>query len=201
MPTLGILMLETRFPRPRGDIGHPRTFAFPTRRRIVEGASPERIVRGVDAALLAPFIAAAHELVAQGCDAIATSCGFLARWQRELQAALPVPVWSSALLQLAEEQAQGRRCGVITIIGGLLALHKSDGSFDGAVAISLDVHWIDYMMRTSNLPKGAVVAVFDRAGKVLATNNKDVGDAIARSALKDRAPGQISSAVDSRGDT
>ena len=87
------------------------------------------------------------------------------------------------------------------IIGGLLALHKSDGSFDGAVAISLDVHWIDYMMRTSNLPKGAVVAVFDRAGKVLATNNKDVGDAIARSALKDRAPGQISSAVDSRGDT
>lgn len=115
MPTLGLLMLQTRFPRPPGDIGHPQTFAFPTRRRIVAGASPERVVRGTDVALLAPFIAAAHGLVAEGCDAIATSCGFLARWQRELQAALPVPVWSSALLQLAAAAAQGRRCGVITI--------------------------------------------------------------------------------------
>lgn len=127
MPTLGILMLETRFPRPRGDIGHPRTFTFPTLRRIVEGASPERIVRGADAALLAPFIAAAHELVVEGCDAIATSCGFLARWQRELQAALPVPVWSSALLQLAEEQAAGRRSGVITIEAASLGAAHFEG--------------------------------------------------------------------------
>jgi Asp/Glu/hydantoin racemase len=49
-----------------------------------------------------------------GVAAIATSCGFLARWQRELQAALPVPVWSSSLLALADE-LQGQRCGVITI--------------------------------------------------------------------------------------
>ena len=115
MPTLGILMLQTRFPRPRGDIGHPRTFAFAVRRHIVAGASPERIVRGADPALLVPFIDAAAQLVDEGCAAIATSCGFLARWQRALQAAVPVPLWSSALLQLAEQQAQGRRCGVITI--------------------------------------------------------------------------------------
>jgi Asp/Glu/hydantoin racemase len=127
MATLGILMLQTRFPRPPGDIGHPRTFAFPTRRRVVEGASPERIVRGADPALLAPFIAAAHGLVAEGCDAIATSCGFLALWQRELQAALSVPVWSSALLQLAEQQAQGRRCGVITIEAASLGAAHFEG--------------------------------------------------------------------------
>ena len=127
MPTLGLLMLDTRFPRPPGDIGHPLTFAFAARRCIVEGASPERIVRGVDAAVLAPFIAAARELVAEGCDAIATSCGFLARWQRELQAALPVPVWSSALLQLAEEQAQGRRCGVVTIEAASLGAAHFEG--------------------------------------------------------------------------
>src|SRR5512133_3380537 len=114
-PVLGILMLETRFPRPRGDIGHPETFAFATRRQIVAGASPERVVRGDDLALLPPFVAASRQLVAEGCTALTTSCGFLARWQRELQAAVPVPLWSSALLQLAEAQAQGRRCGVITI--------------------------------------------------------------------------------------
>ncbi|MES2472689.1 MAG: sensor histidine kinase [Pseudomonadota bacterium] len=87
------------------------------------------------------------------------------------------------------------------IIGGMLALHKPDGSFDGVVAISLDVHWIDYMMRSSKLPQGAVVAVFDKTGKVIATNNKDVAAAIARTDPKTGAPQEIASAVDSRGDT
>lgn len=114
-PVLGILMLQTRFPRPTGDIGHPDTFAFPVRRRIVGGATPLRVVRSDDPSLCLPFIDAARQLVAQGCAAITTSCGFLARWQPELQAAVPVPLWSSALLQLAEAQAAGRRCGVITI--------------------------------------------------------------------------------------
>jgi Asp/Glu/hydantoin racemase len=112
---LGILMLETRFPRPPGDVGHPQTFGFAVRHKVVQGATPQQVVRGSDAADLQPFIAAAQELVAQGCDAISTSCGFLARWQQELQDALPVPVWSSALLHLPEQQALGRRCGVITI--------------------------------------------------------------------------------------
>ncbi|HUE64684.1 MAG TPA: sensor histidine kinase [Rhizomicrobium sp.] len=86
------------------------------------------------------------------------------------------------------------------VIGAMLALHKPDGSFDGTVAISLDVHWIDYMMRAANLPKGAVVTVFDRSGKVIATNDKDVGTAIARSALAGGDPGDVASAIDSRGE-
>lgn len=111
---LGVLMLQTRFPRPPGDIGHEQTFGFPVLRRVVVGATPERVVRGRDAASLQPFIHTAHQLVAEGCTAIGTSCGFLALWQRELQAALwPVPVWTSSLLQLAS--LPGRRCGVITI--------------------------------------------------------------------------------------
>jgi len=126
-PVLGVLMLQTRFPRPPGDIGHPETFAFRVRRRIVGGATPLRVVRSDDPALLPPFIAAAHALLDEGCAAISTSCGFLARWQRELQAALPVPVWSSALLQLAELQAQGRRCGVITIEAASLQPAHFDG--------------------------------------------------------------------------
>lgn len=92
-------------------------------------------------------------------------------------------------------QVSGQRA-----ITGMLALHKPDGGFDGVVAISLDTHWIDYMMRASNLPKGAVVAVFDRSGKVMATNNADIGNAIAQSALKGEKAGEISVAIDSRGD-
>jgi len=112
-PMLGLLMLDTRFPRVPGDIGHPDSLPFPVRRVVVQGATPERIVRGRDEAALAPFITAARALVAEGAVAIGTSCGFLALFQRALQAALPVPVYSSALLVLAELQPQ-LRCGVIT---------------------------------------------------------------------------------------
>jgi len=86
------------------------------------------------------------------------------------------------------------------VIGGMLALRKPDGSFDGAIAISLDVHWIEYMMRAANLPKGAVVAVYDRSANVIATNSRDVGTAIAKAAISSRASNNVSDAVDSRGD-
>jgi hypothetical protein len=111
---LGILMLDTRFPRPVGDVGHRGSWQMPVVYATVPGASPRRVVQPGDPALLQPFIEAACGLVDRGARAIATSCGFLARWQRELQAALPVPVWTSSLLVLAAE-ARGRRCGVITI--------------------------------------------------------------------------------------
>jgi hypothetical protein len=107
---LGVLMLDTRFPRVVGDIGNPLTFDFPVRYRIVHGASPQRVVRERDPALLQPFIDAGRALIDEGATAITTSCGFLVLFQRELQAALPVPVWSSSLLQLAGL----RDAGVVT---------------------------------------------------------------------------------------
>lgn len=106
-PFLGILMLHTRFARPPGDIGHPASFAMPVRWRVVPGASPQRVVRERAAGLLAPFVAAAHALVDEGAAAISTGCGFLALFQAELQSALPVPVWSSALLHLGGLEAAG----------------------------------------------------------------------------------------------
>ena len=134
MPTLGLLMLQTRFPRSLGDIGHAGTFAFAVRQRVVQGATPAAVVRGGDAALLQPFIEAGRALVAEGCDAIGTSCGFLARWQPELQAALPVPVWTSSLLQIAE--LPRRRCGVITIeAASLTAAHLRAVGADPATPV------------------------------------------------------------------
>ena len=102
MKTLGVLMLDTRFPRVLGDIGNPVTFDFPVRYKTVLGAAPQRVVRERDPALLRPFIDAGLALVAEGASAITTSCGFLVLFQSELQAALPVPVWTSSLLLLAD---------------------------------------------------------------------------------------------------
>lgn len=97
---LGILMLDTAFPRPLGDVGHPGSWRMPVRYAVVPGAFPRRIVEQGDDSLLEPFVRAARSLVEQGARAVTTSCGFLVRWQSALQAALPVPVWSSSLLAL-----------------------------------------------------------------------------------------------------
>ncbi len=115
---LGVLMLDTRFPRPVGDIGNPASFAHPVGYKIVRGASPEQVVREGAAGLLQPFINAARELVDEGCTAITTSCGFLVLFQQQLAAALPVPVMTSSLLQIAaieKHLTPGKRVGVLTI--------------------------------------------------------------------------------------
>jgi len=116
-PALGVVMLETRFPRPRGDIGNVETFDFPVRYRTVSGASPQRVVVERDEGLLAPFVAAARSLESEGVSAVTTSCGFLALFQHELAAAIAVPMWTSSLLLVAEIEAglrDGRRVGIVT---------------------------------------------------------------------------------------
>ena len=98
---LGILMLDTRFPRPPGDVGNANTWPFPTQYRIVRGADTSRIMgEHPDPTLLEPFLEAARDLEAHGVRAITTSCGFLAVFQRELAAAVSIPVLTSSLLQV-----------------------------------------------------------------------------------------------------
>jgi len=137
---LGVLMLQTRFPRIPGDIGNPASFDFPVRYAVVQGASAARVVRERATGLLQPFIEAAQGLVAQGCGAISTSCGFLALFQRELQAALPVPVAASSLLQVAPVQAglaPGRCVGIITIAAeSLTADHLRGVGADPATPVA-----------------------------------------------------------------
>lgn len=117
-PFLGILKLDTRFPRPIGDTGNPASFDFPVRHAIVAGAHPHRVVTQGAAGMLEPFVEAGRRLVDEGACAIATTCGFLAIYQREMAAALPVPVATSALMQVPWVRAivgTGRRVGVLTI--------------------------------------------------------------------------------------
>lgn len=115
--TLGILMLDTRFPRIPGDIGNPETFPFPIRKLRVEGASTKRVVVEGDQALLEPFLTGAKELEKAGVGAITTSCGFLAKFQKELAAQVRVPVFASSLLQSAlaySRLPEGKIVGILT---------------------------------------------------------------------------------------
>lgn len=115
---IGVMMLETQFPRIYGDIANANTWKFPIQYRIVRGATPDNVVRGDPRLLVDGFIAAAKDLVAHGCDGLTTNCGFLALIQDQVSAAVPVPVATSSLLQIPMVQAMlppGKRVGVITI--------------------------------------------------------------------------------------
>ena len=46
--SVGILMLETRFPRIPGDMGNAGTWPFPVLYKVVRGASPDHVVRRED---------------------------------------------------------------------------------------------------------------------------------------------------------
>jgi hypothetical protein len=121
---LGVVMLDTRFPRPPGDVGHPDAFGVPVRQRVVQGAWPGTIVQsaaGLHAAGVAPaFVRAVQALEAEGARAITTSCGFLVLLQDELQAAARVPVVTSSLLQLPVLLARHPKIGVLTISAAAL---------------------------------------------------------------------------------
>ena len=115
---VGILMLETRFPRVPGDVGNAGTWPFPVLYKVVPGASSERVVRQRADGLLDAFKGAAGELVALGADGITTTCGFLSLFQEELAAHAGVPVATSSLMQTPFVQRllpPGRRAGIITI--------------------------------------------------------------------------------------
>ncbi|WP_439124629.1 aspartate/glutamate racemase family protein [Marivita sp.] len=116
--SVGILMLNTRFPRIPGDIGNATTWPFPVQFKVVSAATPDNVVRGDAAPLLDAFIDAGRELVDLGCDGIATNCGFLVQFQSEMSRALGVPVASSSLLQaglIRQSLPVDRKLGILTI--------------------------------------------------------------------------------------
>ena len=118
-PLLGVVLLDTRFPRPPGDAGNPASWPVPTLLKVVAGAWPRRIVQSAaglrSAAVLGEFVDAVRQLAGEGAGAITTSCGFLVLLQQELQAGCGVPVVTSSLLQLPGLLQEQGRVGVLTI--------------------------------------------------------------------------------------
>ncbi len=83
----------------------------------VSGASPDKIIRQGGAGLIEDFLIAGEALIAEGCGALVTSCGFMARHQSVLSTKLSVPIATSSLLQLPMVSTligQERKVGVIT---------------------------------------------------------------------------------------
>src|ERR1044071_2045693 len=71
--TVGILMLDTRFPRIPGDMGNAASFPFPVRYHRVTGANPDRVVRKGAEGLLPAFLEGARALEREGVGMITTN--------------------------------------------------------------------------------------------------------------------------------
>jgi len=125
---LGVLMLDTNFPRPVGDIGNPDSFDHPVIYRRLPGAIVSRIVtdQPLPDQLVDLFIDQARALADDGATVITTSCGFLFPLQSRIQAAVSVPVVTSALCilpTLRQQTGAGKPIGILTFDAARLSPH------------------------------------------------------------------------------
>ncbi len=115
--TIGVLILETCFPRIPGSIGNLYTFSFPVVHKVIKGSNVNNIILKPDLSLVKPFIDGAIELEKDGAKGITTSCGFLGMFQKEVADAVNIPVFCSSLLQVpmaARMLKKDQKVGIMT---------------------------------------------------------------------------------------
>jgi Asp/Glu/Hydantoin racemase len=121
---IGVLMLDTKFPRPKGDVGHAETFGVPMHYDVFKGVWPDKVVASAASLHQARMVPGFQHMVrmmqARGVQAVTTSCGFLVLLQKELQSVTRLPVVTSSLLQLPAALALEPQVGVLTISASLL---------------------------------------------------------------------------------
>jgi len=128
--TIGILVNESYFPRLPGALGNATTFPFPVLYKVVRGATGERVVREPDQDTIARYVTGARELESQGVQAITTSCGFTAMFQKELAECVDVPVFASSLLLvplIARMLKEKQRVGIVTADSRYITPRHFDG--------------------------------------------------------------------------
>lgn len=114
-PPLGILMLEGKMADVPGCMACEATFPYPVVRKVVRGSRTPLSAEEAWA-MLPLYVEAARELEREGVAAITANCGLIALLQKELAAAVSVPVVTSALLMVPDlhRLVGGRRIGILT---------------------------------------------------------------------------------------
>src|SRR5206468_411602 len=89
---LGILSLDEELPPPPW-----KNYDYPILVERVPGALVEKVIAG-DETVISNYIQAGEKLIKRGASALASTCGFTIRFQKQLSSALGVPVAASSLL-------------------------------------------------------------------------------------------------------
>lgn len=112
---IGIVVLETWYPLLPGNVANATTFNFPVRYKILREATVERIL-SADPSLADMIIQAGREFEQEGIRAMVGACGYFANYQKEVAAALNIPVFLSSLLQapmIYRSLKPGRQIGML----------------------------------------------------------------------------------------
>ena len=112
---IGIVHLEVCYPLLPGNVVNATTYNFPVRYKLLRGATIPRILQA-DPGLLDIIIEAGRELEQEGVRAIVGACGYFANYQREVAAALDIPVFLSSLLQvpiISRALKPGQQVGIL----------------------------------------------------------------------------------------
>lgn len=129
---LGILMLDTQFPRILGDAGNPDTYAIDVVIHIVENVGSLDVVNDqqMPPKILQQFIDAARSLEQEGVSAITSTCGFLFKEQDSISAAVDIPVMVSPLSLYSDIKSSIGRKKVAILTASetdlITLLHSSD---------------------------------------------------------------------------
>lgn len=181
---IGIIVLDTDFPRIPGDIGNATTYNFPVKFKVAKGIYLEDIVtQKPDHSVGERFIELAKELEKEGVRAITTSCGYFIYFQDEMAEALSIPIFASSLIQVpivAKMLGKNKRVGIICAHSNALTReHLKRAGIDGSIKVAVmgvDEHWkgikekMEPQERLEAIEK-ALVAVAKR----LVSENPDVG--------------------------
>lgn len=97
---IGVLALESYFPKPPGHIKNPSSLPFTVAYEMLDGITVPELLNNPTGEMKDRVIDAARRLEAKGVRAITGSCGFLALFQDEIAAAVSVPVFVSSLVQV-----------------------------------------------------------------------------------------------------
>ena len=179
---VGILMLDTFFPRIPGDMCNALTWPFPVLFKVVRGATAARVAERSEG-MREDFMAAGEELVAEGADGITTNCGFLAPYRDELAKRCGIPVAASSLMQIPFIERllpPGRRAGVVTVSSVTLDadhLEAAGARPDTPVAGTENGAEFHRFMRENDTRMDVAAAEGDilDAGRDLVTRHPEVG--------------------------
>jgi hypothetical protein len=122
---IGIIHLEVWYPLLPGNVVNATTYPFPVRYKLLKGGTQDRI-HGADPAMVDLIIRAGRELQEEGVRAIVGACGYLGNFQKQVAAALDVPVYLSSLLQVPmihQGLKPSQRIGILCADGPAVTSH------------------------------------------------------------------------------
>jgi len=116
---IGIISLGDQwYPPAPGSVENASTFGFPVCIKPIHVNAKDIVLGKESPIILNKTIKAGKELSEKlGCRAIVGACGFFAKYQKEVAAALDVPVFLSSLMQVPiviRSIKPGRKVGIIT---------------------------------------------------------------------------------------